>query len=213
MREPERRSDTDRAGRRSWPAPHEVDGVADCVTRRTRRRARWRTPPAGEPGRDRGRTNTTADRSGPEPRRAGGGRRRRVRGPGRSSGESGPALGPAGLQHRTTGASAHTRTEPVLAGSAAVVGLIGTLHGYSGRFEANHVPSTTTSIAFDRVRVSRTDLARLGPPCHLCQPPVSNHTDVSCPQHTEMCVVPACGRFFETSSSPTSQVFVTGHTC
>jgi len=53
---------------------------------------------------------------------------RRVRGSGRSSRQTGSALGATGLQHGAARAGAHTRTEPVFAGSAAVVGLIGTLH-------------------------------------------------------------------------------------
>jgi hypothetical protein len=108
-------------------APVTVDEVG-CAGRRTRWRARWRTPRGAVPGQDRGRTNTTADRSARGFPLAGGVRSRRVRGSGRSSGQADATLIAARLEDGTTGAGAHAGTEPVGLGTAAGVGLKGTLH-------------------------------------------------------------------------------------
>ena len=153
-REHGRRTGTGRVERRNRRAGRAACAGVDFVVRLVRRRDRWRRPPSAGPVLDRGRTNTTADRPARVFRHAGGGRRRRVRGPGRSSGQTSAALGAPGLQHGATGAGAHARTESVLAGSAAVVGLVGTLHDDLRTFEAeSRIPCAG---AF-RHAVQRTD--------------------------------------------------------
>ena len=124
-----RRRDRSPAERRTAQESLEAGAGRGCVARRNRRRGRWRRPPAAGRDWDRGRTNTTASRSATGRLIAGGAGRRRVREPGRSSRQTGAALGPTGLQDRATASGAHPRTETVLAGSTSIVGLIGTLHG------------------------------------------------------------------------------------
>ena len=111
---------------RGW---HVDDGGGGCDRPPNRRRGRWRTPAAAEPRRDRARTSTRVDRPALAHHCAADGRRRHDDGSGRSSRESGAALGATGLQHGAAGRGAHASAKAVLAGSAAVVGLKGTLHG------------------------------------------------------------------------------------
>ena len=111
------------------PAEHAAGGEDGCGPRPGPRRDRSRTPPSVTTRSDRERRNTTADRSACAFPPDGGGRTRRARGSGRSSGQTGAALGAARLDDGPSTTGAHPRAKAVLAGSTAVVGLKGTLHG------------------------------------------------------------------------------------
>ena len=128
-----RRSDRDRGGRRNAPATPAVVVVIGCASPQNPRRGRLRRPPWVDLRWGRGQTSTRADRSAHGHPGAVGARMSRVRESGRSSGESSPALGATGLKHGATSASAHPSAKAVLACSAAVVGLVCTLHEFSGR--------------------------------------------------------------------------------
>jgi len=69
--------------------------------------------------------------------------------------------------------------------------------GWADRYASRLTPDGSRQIMFRRrpprrVRASRTDLARLEAPVHLCQPQCANHSDVSCPQDAPLVITPAC---------------------
>ena len=113
------------SARRRGPAAGGGDG---CGRRRCRRRGRSRTPRAGGATAGRRRTGTRGSRCGRGGHGAAVARTLGARGSDRSSRQARAALEPAGLEDRAAGPRAHPGAEPVLAGPAAGVRLVGALH-------------------------------------------------------------------------------------
>lgn len=93
----------------------------------------------------------------------------------RSSAQAVTALGTARLEDGTTCAGAHTMSEPVLAGSTAVIWLKGALHGGSlywapegAMADKFVVPLVVTHARSSRVRLRRTNAPRQ--PVNQCCP-------------------------------------------
>jgi len=133
------RSAAARPGSPSWSVGcpgSSAGGVATgCGSQRCPLRDRWRTrrgPAADLVDEDR---STTVDRSECGHHLDGGVRSRAGPGSGRSSRQSGAALGATRLEDRAPSTGTHPRTKTVLAGPATVVRLVGTFHSVLRTFE------------------------------------------------------------------------------
>ena len=125
---------------RAFSLIHEVGGAICFGARQTHRSGPWHSPREGAKEKRRETWCTTAAQT-----EHGDLQRERAEMPSgsgcaRSSGEFVATLCAAGLQDGAASAGAHTRTEPVLAGFATIIGLKGALHGAS--CETSSVRST-----------------------------------------------------------------------
>ena len=110
---------------------HEVVGAICCALPPTRNCGQVHIPQGVELGRNQGELCKKEDPSERVPLPGEPGQRQNGSGFCRSSAQLVTALCSAGLQDGATGAGAHTCTEPVLLGSAAIIWLKGALHGAS----------------------------------------------------------------------------------